>query len=74
LKEVNSVFGVVYTFTRKNGSLYAYNVPLFLSALGVGGYFTFFGKFARGYSMVWLGSGLLPLLTSYIYNNTFQPK
>ena len=24
--------------------------------------------------MVWLGSGLLPLLTSYIYNNTFQPK
>jgi hypothetical protein len=74
LKEVNSIFGGVYSFSRKNGSLYAYNVPLLMSALGVAGYFTVFGKFVRGYSIVWLGSGLFPLLTSYLYNNIFQPK
>jgi len=56
------------------GKLYAYNVPLLLGSLGLGGALGMHARFVRGFNILWLAASALPFATCLVYNASRQPK
>ena len=73
--ELNEKFGGAYSISSKGSPkrLYAYHKNTVYAGGIVGTYFTAMGLM-KGYSMLWLVGGFVPLFTSLIYNKTTQPE
>ena len=80
VRELNKVFGRTYRLTTVRSKfsgepkkLYSYNAPLLASVAGLGAAISFYGRYVKGYNMLWYVAGFTPLLTTLVYNNTKQP-
>lgn len=77
VSELNRVLGGArYYFTRcrdEPAKLYAYNTLPLLALLGAGGAFGLYGKFVRGYNLLWLPASVLPFAVGLVMNYSQQP-
>ena len=80
LTEVNAHFAApYYAFTLKRAArgqpneLFAYNLPIIGGCTGLGFMLGANAHFFKGYSLIWLVAGVIPLGTSLMFNSARQP-
>lgn len=76
--ELNSVFGTRYGlfFTKgvkEPASIVAWRVMPFAALWGFGAGVAAYGKFVKGYNILWLAAGFAPFWTYAVYNYFRQP-
>ena len=65
-----------YTFARcrdEPAKLFAWNTMPLLALLGAGSALGLYGKFVRGYNLLWLPASVLPFAVGLIVNRAQQP-
>jgi hypothetical protein len=77
VSECNSVHGGRYYFTKGNkapASIYGWRWPELLSLWGLGTLAAGYGKFVKGYNILWFVGPYVPLWSFILYNHTRQPS
>jgi len=76
MKELNKVFGGRYRIMRlrKNGQIHALDAPLLFTAWAGCASLAGYAKFVKGYNVLWLVGGFVPLWTVLLFAFNKQPK